>query len=112
MITWPAIIKYAGEDELGYVADLTQWRGDAELHSFDYEPMDILIDSTGLIQHLNRRNNDFITEGSTTDIIDLARATELVKAHFSSMGSCCVAKISARSVAQLIEFVGFDSDGR
>ncbi len=110
MTIWPAIIKYAKGDELTYIADLAEWNYDADLHFFEYDNLDILIDSLGLIHHLNNRNDAFILPESTGDIIGLGPAIGIVKAHFSSVGSCCSAKLTARSVSELIDLVGFDEN--
>jgi len=107
--TWPAIIKYAEEDELTYISDLEEWNSDADLHFFEYEHLDILIDSLGLIHHLNNRNGAFVIPESTENTIDLGHAISIVKAHFSSLGACCAAKLAARSVAELLELVGSET---
>ncbi|NRA85015.1 MAG: hypothetical protein HRU22_14990 [Gammaproteobacteria bacterium] len=109
MVTWPALIKFRGDDELVYISDLAEWNGDADLHFFEYDPLDILIDASGLIHHLNNQHHDAVVPEPTKDLIELGVAIDLIKAHFSALGSCCAAKISARSVAELIDFVGFDS---
>jgi hypothetical protein len=109
--SWPAIIKYAQDDELAYIADLAQWNSDADLHAIEYERKDILIDSLGLIHHLNSRHDASVLPESTGDIIDLEHAISLVKAHFSMIGACCSAKLTARSVAELVNLVGFEDNG-
>jgi cell division FtsZ-interacting protein ZapD len=111
MTSWPAIIKYAQDDELAYIADLAQWNDDRDLHAIEYERMDILIDSLGLIHHLNSRDDVCVQPESTGDIIELEDAISLVKAHFSMIGACCSAKLTARSVAELVSLVGFDDNG-
>ena len=108
MIIWPAMIKYTEDDELIYISDLTEWTGDEDLHAYQYDPVDIFIDSSGLIHHLNHRDNDFTLPGSTGSTMELKSAIAMVKAHFSSMGSCCSAKLTARSIAELIELVGIE----
>ncbi len=110
LITWPAIIKYSDDNELNFLSDLSEWNGDADLHYFEYDPSDILIDSAGVIHHLNQRDNGLIIPTSTGEIIDLKAAIAMVQAHFSAMGSCCSAKLSARSVAELIELVAMAHD--
>jgi hypothetical protein len=108
--TWPAIIKYAEDDELTYIANLAEWHGNTDSHFFGYENSDALIDSLGLIHYLNNQNDSCALPESTGDIIDLEHAIDLVKAHFSSVGACCSAKLSARSVAELIDLVGDDDN--
>lgn len=106
MITWPAIIKFEADDELLFIADAAQWNGDSDLHSADYHSSDILIDAAGLIYHLNHQSNSKIIPQSTHQVIELSSAIELVKAHFSAIGACCSAKLSARSFEELFEMVG------
>jgi len=109
MVTWPAIIKFSGDDQLGYIANLEQWNADQDLNFLGYQSTDILIDSRGVIHHLSHLEAGTFKPQSTDELIELHRAIVIVQAHFSATGSCCAAKISARSVAQLIELVGIDN---
>jgi len=110
MASWPAIIKFSGDDELTYIADLQQWKSDTDLHFFGYQQDDMLIDSCGMIHHLNQHNVDLIMPQPTGALIDLGLATTIVQAHYSSIRSCCAAKIFAPSVAQLIELIGEENN--
>ena len=110
MVIWPAIIKLTDNDELLYIADLAQWHSDEDLHFIGYEQLDMLIDSAGAIHYLDKCNSDRSLPNPTGEYIELARAIDLVKAHFSSVGACCAAKITARSVADLVDWVGLDND--
>ncbi|MGB0835840.1 MAG: DUF4144 family protein [Psychrobium sp.] len=105
-ITWPAIIKFEADDELLFIADATQWIGDSDFHAADYHPSDILIDAVGVIHYLNHQFDGKIIPQSTEQVIELSSAIELVKAHFSAIGACCSAKLSARSFEELFDMVG------
>ena len=104
-ITWPAIIKFEADDELFYIADAEQWNSDPDLHSADNHPSDILIDAVGVIHHLNHQSDGKVIPQSTEQVMELSSAIELVKAHFSAIGACCSAKLSARSFEELFEMV-------
>lgn len=106
IITWPAIIKLEADDELLFIADAAQWNGDYDLCGTDYHPSDILIDAAGVIHHLNHQSDGKIIPQSTNQVMVLSGAIELVKAHFSAIGACCSAKLSARSFEELFEMVG------
>ena len=101
LVHLPAFIKFSDDDELTYIASFKQWRDDVDLHVFDYDDSDMLIDSTGLIHSLNEKRNNVIFPASTDEIIDLDLAINFVKGHYSAMGSCCASKIGARSITQL-----------
>lgn len=105
-IMWPAIIEFEADDELLFIADAAQWKGDSDLYAVDYHPSDILIDAVGVIHHLNRQSDGKVIPQSTEQVIELSSAIELVKAHFSAIGACCSAKLSARSFEELFEMVG------
>ena len=108
MVHWPAFIKFSDDDELTFIASFKQWRDDVDLHVFDYDESDMLIDSTGLIHTLNKKHNNVIFPVSTDEIIALDLAINFVKGHYSAMGSCCAAKIGARSISQLFYLLNGD----
>ena len=103
MITWPAIIKYSGEAELTYVESQAEWNADAHLHGFRYEKADVLIDSNGEIYALsNVVVNDSVRPEPTGKLASLEKVIEMVRAHASQMGSCCVSKFSASSIQEAV----------
>ncbi|MCG7532487.1 DUF4144 domain-containing protein [Psychrobium sp. MM17-31] len=106
MTTWPAIIKFEADDELFFIADAAQWNSDRDLCGTDYHSSDILIDAAGAIHHLNHQSDGKVTPQSTKQVMELSSAIELVKAHFSAIGACCSAKLSARTFEELFEMVG------
>ena len=101
-IVWPAIIKYAGQAELAYVQDQAQWDADAHLHGSRYEKTDVLIDSNGEIYMLSNAVNGSVRPESTGKFTELEEVIEMVRAHASQMGSCCISKFSALSIREAV----------
>jgi len=95
------MIKYWQQDELTYIASHEQWQGDPDLHGAIYHGLDLLIDCHGFTYHLGE-----LLPQATGQQIALRAAIDLTQAHFSSLGTCCAAKIFAQDIGQLIEFVG------
>lgn len=106
MVAWPAVIKYAEEDELVYISDAAMWNGDGDFHFAEYDVLDILIDSAGFIHHFVYRDDGIVFFEPTNNVVDLTSAIDIVKVHFASIGACCSAKLTARSMGELIELVG------
>jgi len=101
-IIWPAILKYKGEHELAYIPSQSDWDSDADLHVFAYEIDDQLIDSQGFIYSLNYRKNNRVMPEQTNRSLPLSDVCELIKAHLSEQGSCCVSKLFAPSIEEAI----------
>ena len=97
VIHWPSIIKYTGEDELGFVGSQEEWSADADLHAFAYEPEDILIDSDGAVFRFDYEN-DHVHLQPKLQAMDLGEVVELIRKHASQLGSCCIAKIAFPTV--------------
>jgi len=105
LINWPAIIKHADDAELVYVADQSAWDNDADLHSFEYDESDYLIDASGNTFSLTTRVNQFIMPEPRNQAIALLDILGLVKAHAAQQGSCCVAKLYAPTIAEAFNIV-------
>ena len=103
-IHWPVIIKYDDDDELGYVIDQQQWDEDTELHQFQFDGSDVLIDSSGQVYGLSMIENS-ISINTTDEIKTLEEILGLVKAHAAQAGSCCVAKLYAPSIDEAFKIV-------
>lgn len=110
MITWPAFIKFAGDDELSFIATQSVWENDANLSQFHYDPMDQLIDANGVIYSLLDHQNEILTPQATGEKIELEALTNLVRAHAAQLGNCCVAKLGFYSVAEAVASVGMFTD--
>ncbi|WNC68882.1 DUF4144 family protein [Thalassotalea nanhaiensis] len=104
MITWPAFIKHDGEDELIYISSFSEWQSDEEMLLYIFTERDVLIDSTGKVFSLpviqkNINSDDYLAIASVENVI------ELVKAHASMSGQCCIEKINCQSIKQAVELV-------
>ena len=106
MIIWPVLVKYEGDSELTFVASESQWHSDADLSLYSYEAQDMLIDAKGVIHRLNQQINNCVSPIATNRSLSLAAVIELVKAHMSQLGFCCVSKLSAATIEQVINMVG------
>ena len=93
MIIWPAIIKYHGDDELGYVATEYEWSNNAELSAYAYDDNDALIDIHGRIYQLNITECGIVHPRSTNNVISLYQLINLVQKHAAFQGECCIEKI-------------------
>lgn len=105
MVNWPAIIKHAGDAELVYIHDQTQWDNDSELHSATYDASDFLIDSQGNTFSLTHLNNQHIELQPRSEPVTLHDMLGLVKAHAAQKGSCCVAKLYAPTIRDALAIV-------
>lgn len=105
MINWPCIIKHADDAELIYVSDQTEWDNDADLHYFEYDESDYLIDSSGEIYSLTKRHITHVVPESSGKSMALKDILGLVKAHAAQKGSCCVAKLYAPTITEAFKIV-------
>lgn len=105
MVTWPAIIKHSDDPELIYVSDQTEWENDVDLHYFEYDESDYLLDSTGKIYTLKKTKGFYASPEPNGDSKSLQEILGLVKAHAAQQGSCCVAKLYAPSIVEALKIV-------
>jgi hypothetical protein len=105
MVNWPAIIKHAGDAELVYISDQSQWESDSELQQADYDESDLLIDSQGHTFNLVMRENQPVQLQPRAQSISLVEILGLVKAHAAQKGSCCVAKLYAPTIKDALVIV-------
>ena len=109
MISWPAILHYPGQDELEYIASANAWENDQQLHTLSFQTAGRLIDSHGRV--FNLPDMEYQPGGSgfaaspSQEAATLAEVIELVRAHAAQSASCCIAKISAPSIAAAIRLV-------
>jgi hypothetical protein len=47
-VLWPAVLRYAGADELSIVSNRDEWDIDPELHAWPYRDEDRLVDANGV----------------------------------------------------------------
>lgn len=104
-IAWPAIIQYTVQAELVYIRNQAEWDADRHLHGFRHGKADILIDSDGAVYRLTDARNGSTMPESTGKTASLQQIIEMVRAHASQTGSCCVAKFSVASIREAIAAV-------
>jgi len=104
-VNWPAIVRHFDDAELIYVSDQTAWNCHAELHGFDYDDTDFLIDSSGNIFSLTNRENEYVKPEPNGSAMTLSEVLGLIKAHAAQNGSCCVAKLYAPTIRQAFKIV-------
>lgn len=105
MVNWPGIIKYADDAELVYVSDQSEWDKDTDLHYFENDESDYLIDSSGNIYTLIKRGHGYVKPEANGVSISLNEILGLVKAHAAQKGSCCVSKLYAPTISDAIKIV-------
>jgi hypothetical protein len=104
-MNWPCIIKHSDDAELVYVRDQSEWDNDADLHYFEYDESDCLIDSSGNIYNLTKQGNKYVKPEASGDSVSLVEILGLVKAHAAQKGSCCVAKLYVPTITDAFKIV-------
>lgn len=98
MVTWPAIIKYIGEDELTFIENEHEWLIDPDLHFHSYTKGDQIVDSNGDLYDLPYGNKEkvfgIIKKNKTMTISEFET---LIKNHMVSLDQCCSSKIKLSS---------------
>jgi hypothetical protein len=105
MVNWPCIVKYSDDAELVYVNDQSEWDKDSDLHLFEFDESDRLIDSLGDIYIFNKASNKYVKLKAGGDSMSLVEILGLVKAHAAQKGSCCVAKLYAPTISDAFKIV-------
>jgi hypothetical protein len=105
LLNWPGIIKHSGDAELTYVSGQTEWDNDADLHYFEFDEADYLIDSTGNLFNLIIREDKYVKPEPSGKSMTLDEILALIKAHAAQKGSCCVAKLYAPTIAEAFKIV-------
>lgn len=104
LLNWPAIIKHSDDAELTYICNQSKWDNDPDLHHFDFDEDDFLIDSTGRLFTLTNRD-DIVKPEDSGRTMSLDATLGLIKAHAAQKGSCCVAKIYAPTIDEAFKIV-------
>lgn len=110
MIHYPAIFKFAGQDELLYIATQSSFEQHYQLQQSYLTPDDLLIDATGqayLLQQFKRHNNTLAASSLPVSArqFEQAELTALVQAHFFALAQSCVVKIQATSITALFNLL-------
>lgn len=105
MVNWPGIIKHSDDAELIFVSDQSGWDNDADIHHFEYDESDYLIDSSGNIYILTKRSNKHVKPEASGDSMSLNDILGLVKAHAAQQDACCVAKLYAPTISDAFRII-------
>ena len=105
LLNWPVIIKHSDDAELTYISDQSEWDNDPDLHHFDFDISDYLIDSKGRLFNLTKREDEHIKPEASGRSMSLDEILGLIKAHAAQKGSCCVAKIYAPGIDEAFRIV-------
>lgn len=105
MITWPAVIKFEGDDELSFVASQMAWESEEKTSRVHYDLADQLIDSHGKIYQMHVAANGSVVLKDTGNTLALSAMTGLVRKHASQLGNCCVSKIHFDSFSEAVATV-------
>jgi len=104
-VNWPGIIKHLNDAELTYVSDQNEWDNDEDLHCFEYDESDYLVDSSGKIFSLTTRLDKYVKPEPRGESMTLHDILSLVKVHAAQSGSCCVAKLYAPTINEAFKIV-------
>ena len=108
---WPVIIKHDGDDELTYVASLSDWQADPALSAYLYQDTDILIDANGQVFELQfDKFSNSVNLNYTQMAISLNRFSELVQMHLARLEQCCISKATFKNYQQGFDLVASSSD--
>lgn len=110
MIHYPAIFKFAGQDEVIYIATQSSFDQQYQLQQPYLTPDDLLIDARGQAYLLHQ----FIPNSDSLPALfkqfELPELTTLVQAHFFALAQSCVVKIQAPSISALLELLADPDD--
>jgi hypothetical protein len=110
MIYYPAIFKFAGQDELIYIASQSSFEQHYQLQQPYLTPDDLLIDATGqaYLLHQFTQHSSSLAAFSLPALarqFELPELTALVQAHFFALAQSCVVKIHAPSITALFDLL-------
>lgn len=101
MIAWPILLQYASQPELEFVVDALAWQQLGHDHPMHFHRGDRVIDSEGnLYRPVEHR--DHIELQVLGSRITLRETITLIQQHQAAHGQCCVAKLSAASIAECV----------
>jgi len=109
-VIWPAYIKYGDAAELVFVSDELEWKVDADLSALRYEQGDFLVDSVGNTFALDEMEDEHVCLTIRQVKLGNTEITQMIRDHFSTLGECCVAKISPRTIEECMRILRVDKD--
>lgn len=104
-VNWPAIVKIDGDAELIFIRDRNQWEQDGSHHHFVYRDNDRLIDATGKLYSLTAGENGGAVPEPVNRTMTPEEIAGLVRAHAAQANTCCIEKITAPSIKDMIQLV-------
>ncbi|WP_371187862.1 DUF4144 family protein [Thalassotalea maritima] len=109
MIAWPAVVKHDGEDELIYIVSEQDWLNDEEMLLYVFSDRDVLIDSHGHVFSLPAVQQNM----ASTEVLGTAtleNMIELAQLHAAVNQQCCVGKIGAGNIAEVMQIIASMQD--
>ena len=98
MVTWPAIFKYIGYDELTFIETEHEWKHDPDLHFHPYTKGDQMLDSNGDLFDIPYDDKEKMVKIVKTNKAKTMSEFEiLIKNHMVSLNQCCSSKIKLSS---------------
>ena len=98
----PACVRFHGDDELHFIGTQDTWQQDVQLSRGKIHPDDRLIDADGHLYKLERDTDGHLRCRRVPGSLSLQEVLQLVRRHAAQDGACCVAKLSAASIAEAI----------
>ena len=105
LVHWPVLIKYADYEELGYVADASGWETEVGQNGAYLNSTDRVVDSAGVAFSMSEAVDGQKSLKQAQSNIGLDEILSWVRAHASMQGHCCVAKLSASSIAEVFTII-------
>ncbi|MBU3736278.1 MAG: hypothetical protein FGM62_04800 [Methylobacterium sp.] len=101
----PACVRFHGDDELHFIGTQDAWQQDVQLSRGQIHPDDRLIDADGHLYTLERDAEGHLGCRRAPGRLSLQEVLQLVRRHAAQDGACCVAKLSAASIAEAISML-------
>lgn len=104
MVSWPALLKLAGDDELLYLASEAQFHQQCD--EMILEAGDHLIDCQGQRYHIDSAANR-LTLVADDKCYSIEDVYQLIQAHEFAAAQVCVTKIYFPTVEQAVKAMAF-----
>jgi hypothetical protein len=100
LISWPAVIKYSGDDELLFIKDESVWLSES-LCAYAYNEDDLLIDSNGLLFSIDYdEKNNKVVLNTRQQLVAIEKFEEWIRNHTAVLNQCCSSKLTLPSIKQ------------
>ena len=101
----PAFIQFHGDDELCFIASQDRLDESSHFGQTPFHPADRLVDAEGHLFSLHRDAEGHLRCARLQGQQSLEEVLQLVRRHAAQDGACCVAKLSAASIAEAIALI-------